>query len=159
MTILKGNNDLNLNLIEREFTIKELYNSDEVFITSSGSLITPIVQVDKFKINNVLRVTGDNPLTDYLLIDEMINYFLKNTKYDFITNNYFANKKKRRLAYGLDLSLFSINSLKKVKKFAGKNKVFQEYPTLYYHTKGKSKFKIKFQNLKNKFKMQVMTHL
>ena len=43
---------LNLNFIEREFTIKELYNSDEVFITSSGSLITPIVQVDKIKINN-----------------------------------------------------------------------------------------------------------
>ncbi len=43
---------LNLALIEREFTIKELYNSDEVFITSSGSLITPIVQVDKIKINN-----------------------------------------------------------------------------------------------------------
>ena len=43
---------LNLELIEREFTIKELYNSDEVFITSSGSLITPIVQVDKIKINN-----------------------------------------------------------------------------------------------------------
>ena len=42
----------NLDLIEREFTIKELYNSDEVFITSSGSLITPIVQVDKIKINN-----------------------------------------------------------------------------------------------------------
>jgi len=43
---------LNLELIEREFTIKELYNSDEVFITSSGSLITPIVQIDKIKINN-----------------------------------------------------------------------------------------------------------
>ena len=43
---------LKLDLIEREFTIKELYNSDEVFITSSGSLITPIVQVDKIKINN-----------------------------------------------------------------------------------------------------------
>ena len=43
---------LNLDLIERKFTIKELYNSDEVFITSSGSLITPIVQVDKIKINN-----------------------------------------------------------------------------------------------------------
>lgn len=111
---------------------------------SSSNVLQRIIDcADKFKINNVLRVTGDNPLTDYLLIDEMINYFLKNRKYDFITNNYFANKKKRRLAYGLDLSLFSINSLKKVKKFAGKNKVFQEYPTLYYHTKGKSKFKIK----------------
>ncbi len=43
---------LNLDLIEREFTIKELYNSDEIFITSSGSLITPIIQVDKIKINN-----------------------------------------------------------------------------------------------------------
>ena len=43
---------MNLDLIEREFTFKELYNSDEVFITSSGSLITPIIQVDKIKINN-----------------------------------------------------------------------------------------------------------
>ena len=43
---------MNLDLIEKKFTIKELYNSDEVFITSSGSLITPIVQVDKIKINN-----------------------------------------------------------------------------------------------------------
>jgi len=39
-------------LSEKKFTIKELYESDEVFITSSGSLITPIVQVDKTKINN-----------------------------------------------------------------------------------------------------------
>ena len=39
-------------LKEKKFTKKELYNADEVFITSSGSLITPIVQVDKYKINN-----------------------------------------------------------------------------------------------------------
>ena len=49
ITLIKSSN---LDLIEREFTIKELYNSDEIFITSSGSLITPIVQVDKIKINN-----------------------------------------------------------------------------------------------------------
>lgn len=39
-------------LFEREFSIKQLYNSDEVFITSSGSLITPIIKVDNIKINN-----------------------------------------------------------------------------------------------------------
>jgi len=39
-------------LKEKKFTKKELYNADEVFITSSGSLITPIIQVDKYKINN-----------------------------------------------------------------------------------------------------------
>jgi len=37
---------------EREFSIKELYKSDEVFITSSGSLVTPILKVDETIINN-----------------------------------------------------------------------------------------------------------
>ena len=44
-------NDLNVKLIEREFSIKELLKAEEVFITSSGSLVTPITQVDKIKIN------------------------------------------------------------------------------------------------------------
>ena len=43
---------LDLKLIEKEFSLKELYKSDEVFITSSGSLITPITQIDNIKINN-----------------------------------------------------------------------------------------------------------
>ena len=44
-------NSLNLKLIERDFSIKELMKAEEVFITSSGSLVTPITQVDKIKIN------------------------------------------------------------------------------------------------------------
>ena len=40
-----------LKLIEKEFSLNELFKSDEVFITSSGSLVTPIIQVDKIKIN------------------------------------------------------------------------------------------------------------
>ena len=38
-------------LIEKEFSLNDLLKSDEVFITSSGSLVTPIIQVDKTKIN------------------------------------------------------------------------------------------------------------
>ena len=37
---------------EREFSIKELYKSDEVFITSSGSFVTPILKIDQIIINN-----------------------------------------------------------------------------------------------------------
>ena len=44
-------NSLNLKLIEKEFSIKELMKAEEVFVTSSGSLVTPITQVDKIKIN------------------------------------------------------------------------------------------------------------
>ena len=51
-TVLKNIiKSLNLQLIEKEFSIKELLKSEEVFITSSGSLVTPIIQVDKIKIN------------------------------------------------------------------------------------------------------------
>jgi D-alanine transaminase len=42
---------LGLILIEKEFSLNELYKSDEVFITSSGSLVTPIIQIDNIKIN------------------------------------------------------------------------------------------------------------
>tara|TARA_B100000029_G_scaffold500014_1_gene571138 strand:+ start:496 stop:1335 length:840 start_codon:yes stop_codon:yes gene_type:complete len=43
---------MGLKLIEKEFSLRELFKSDEVFITSSGSLITPIIQIDDVKINN-----------------------------------------------------------------------------------------------------------
>ena len=42
---------LDLKLIEKEFSLNELYKSDEVFVTSSGSLVTPIIQIDNIKIN------------------------------------------------------------------------------------------------------------
>ena len=46
--IIKSNN---LKLEERNFKLKELYNADEVFITSSGNFITPIIKIDSKKIN------------------------------------------------------------------------------------------------------------
>jgi len=42
----------NLKLIEKQFTQKQLINADEVFLTSSGSFITPILKIDNKKINN-----------------------------------------------------------------------------------------------------------
>ena len=41
-----------IKLIEKEFSLNELLKSDEVFITSSSSFVTPIIQVDQTKINN-----------------------------------------------------------------------------------------------------------
>lgn len=40
-----------LKLYERSFTIKQLYNADEVFITSTTSLVTPITKIDSKIIN------------------------------------------------------------------------------------------------------------
>ena len=40
-----------LQLNEKSFTIKQLYNADEVFITSSTNLVTPIIKIDSKIIN------------------------------------------------------------------------------------------------------------
>ena len=40
-----------INLKETSFTKKELYNADEVFITSSSSFVMPIIQVDSKLVN------------------------------------------------------------------------------------------------------------
>ena len=40
-----------LKLIENSFTKKQLINADEVFLTSSGSFVTPIIKVDSRLIN------------------------------------------------------------------------------------------------------------
>ena len=58
---------LGLKLIEKKFSLKDLYKSDEVFITSSGSLVTPIIQIDSIKINNkkIGKITKSLALSFY----------------------------------------------------------------------------------------------
>ncbi len=100
---------------------------------SNANIVDRIINcAQKFNINYACRVTADNPLTDYSIIDYMINNFEKSKRLDFTTNNCFGSNQKRKIAYGLDINLFSIQSLKKVKKFSKKNKLFLEYPSLYY---------------------------
>ena len=49
----------NLKLVEKSFSLSELYNANEVFITSSGNFVTPIIQIDNRKINkgNIGNIT------------------------------------------------------------------------------------------------------
>ena len=51
-SILKIIKKTSLRLVEKSFTHKQLLDADEVFLTSSGSFITPILKIDKKKINN-----------------------------------------------------------------------------------------------------------
>ena len=50
-SILKIIKKTKLKLVEKQFTHKQLVNADEVFLTSSGSFITPILKIDNKKIN------------------------------------------------------------------------------------------------------------
>ncbi len=50
-SLLKIIKKTKLKLVEKQFTHKQLVNADEVFLTSSGSFITPILKIDNKKIN------------------------------------------------------------------------------------------------------------
>ncbi len=51
-SLLKIIKKTKLKLVEKQFTDNQLFNADEVFLTSSGSFITPILKIDNKKINN-----------------------------------------------------------------------------------------------------------
>lgn len=58
---------LGFKLVEKEFSLNELLKSDEVFITSSASLVTPIIEIDNIKINNkkIGKITKSLALSFY----------------------------------------------------------------------------------------------
>ncbi len=88
---------------------------------------------NKFKADIIVRVTADNPFTDPDIIDYMLRNFRKYRKIDFLTNNFHGDEKKRNLAYGLDISIFSFKSLKLLSS-QKKTKALMEYPTLNFLT-------------------------
>ena len=107
---------------------------------STNNVLGRIVKTaKKFNANIIIRVTGDNPLIDPETIDYMLKYFIKSKKVDYLTNNYFADLKKRKIALGLDVSIYSFKNLKKINHLSNKS-IFRQIPTLYFYTKGKSMF-------------------
>lgn len=78
----------------------------------------------KFKSKIIIRVTGDCPIVDFEIIDEMVRIFLSG-KFDCVTNF-----NPPSFPDGLDISIFNFKSLKKTWKNA-KSKYDQEHVVPY----------------------------
>jgi len=95
----------------------------------------------KFKLNIIIRATADNPFLDPRILDEIIAFFKKN-EYDYI--------KTLNLPIGLNVEIFSFETLKKVYNLA-KSKPDKEHVTYFIYTHPDF-FKIYyyiFENFKN----------
>ena len=68
----------------------------------------------KFKIDNIVRITGDCPLVDYEIVDEFIKVFLKEKK------DYVSNCNPWTYPDGLDTEVFSFKLLSHAQKKAKK---------------------------------------
>ena len=89
----------------------------------------------KFKSKNILRVTSDDPFKDFEIIDKMAElFFIK--KYDLVTNTFPPT-----FPEGLDVEIFTYDSLKFAKKNA-KSDFEKEHVTQFFYKNSKN-FKIK----------------
>lgn len=78
----------------------------------------------KFNVENIIRITGDCPLIDPLLINKMVKIYFK-SNYDYISNTI-----KPTYPDGLDVEIFSKNSLIKA-SLEAKLKSEKEHVTPY----------------------------
>ncbi len=69
----------------------------------------------KFKIDNIIRITGDCPLVDYKIVDQIIKIFLKEKK------DYVSNCDPWTYPDGLDVEVFSFKLLSYAQKKAKKH--------------------------------------
>ncbi len=94
----------------------------------------------EFSLQNIVRITSDDPFIDYELINEMLKIYF-NGDYDYVTNNII-----RTLPYGLDCNIFSFSLLKYMFENAKRDDEREHVTTYVLHNKNKFKifnFKIK----------------
>lgn len=82
----------------------------------------------------VVRITSDCPLIDPLVIDRVINYYLKNN-YDLVTNA-GLDLNMRTYPRGLDVEVFSFKGLEEANKRAIKS-YEREHVTPYFYNNNK----------------------
>lgn len=78
-----------------------------------------------FSSDVVVRITADCPFVDYKLLDLLINKFLKKNC------DYLSNTLTPTFPDGMDIEIFSIQSLKKSWSYSRKHKGYREHVTTY----------------------------
>ena len=99
--------------------------------------------INFFKTDIVVQITGDNPLVDKDLTEELISFFLENDKkYDFICTDagIYNSKFKKEYPMGLNIKVFKSSILIDVEKKT-KNKIDREH-VVNYILKNSERFNI-----------------
>ena len=123
--------------------IKKLCNKLEVicYQGSEKDVIDRYYQVAKlYKSQNIIRITADCPLIYPKIIDSLINNFFQK-RVDYATNTMPPT-----FPDGMDVEIFSINSLKQAWKSSRKNIRLREHVTTYIReNKNFKKFNLKYK--------------
>ena len=83
-------------------------------------------------INHIVRLTGDCPLIDPLVVDKCVFEYIQDLKLDYISSTTLSNNYPR----GQDVEVFSEKSLGAIDSFIELNSEFREHVSLYIYTEG-----------------------
>jgi spore coat polysaccharide biosynthesis protein SpsF len=97
----------------------------------------------KFAADVIVRITGDCPLVDPQIVDEVIEAYLEDKKLDFVSNS-----KTKTYPIGLDVEVFPVKTLEKIFSIS-EDSVFYEYFISNYIFENPSIFKSKGISLNN----------
>ena len=106
--------------LSKKFGVKLFYGNDKDIFSRM------INSAKKFKFNNVVRITGDNPLTDIDAIRKMLNSHIKKNLITYTTN----------LMVGTRPEIFKVQALRKCRNLAI-DRFSSEYMTYFFLRKKK----------------------
>jgi len=106
--IVIATGDSKNNLEIQDFAKK---NNISIFEGNEIDLISRLYQTgEKFHASAIVRITGDSPLVDPTIVDQIISTYKKNIKKIDIV----SNMRKTSFPHGLEVEIFSMESLKKM---------------------------------------------
>ena len=136
LTSINKNNLPLANHVKNKYKIKIIYGSEENVFSRYNSF--------KKKKLKIIRLTGDNPIIDPLIIDKFIEFYnLQKIDYASTRSMSHSEKWKVKSDYpkGIALEIFETKKLfKNEKNFKKSN---WQYPTWFFFKKEKKEYKIK----------------
>jgi spore coat polysaccharide biosynthesis protein SpsF len=111
-----------------------------------------VLAAKKNKTDVIVQITGDSPLVDKKITENLINFFIENQdKYDFVSNDagYYNREFKKTFSLGLSAKVFSSSLLYKIEKITD-NKIDREH-IVNYILKNNEKYRIHNYEADNKY--------
>ena len=143
--IIVATTNLKIDDIIANLSLKENVN---VFRGSHNNVLERYyLTAKKYKLRNIIRLTSDNPFTDTLFLEKLIQLHLKNK------NDYTSSKEG--LPIGMGAEILTFKALQKAYRFS-KSKKDKEHVCDYILNNNK---KFKIQNLKFKIKSKKIKKL
>ena len=136
---------------QKNFTIKaKLKNKVDVFSGSENDVLDRFYSAaNKYRADVIVRICGDCPFVDPNIIDKLIS-ILKEKKYDYVSNTINPT-----FPDGLDVEVFSYNTLKKT-WLKTKTKHEREHVTPYMINNSKfNKYNYKYKKNLSKVRLTV----